>query len=320
MKRILAALLFTALPVCASAADPKAEAEHMAAAEKLAGSDLTAPLFLCRPASGGEVLKRAMEGQSQWLAPVRLFDNLSYIGNRFVGAYVLETTDGLILFDSLNNPKEAETQLVPGLMKLGLDPARIKYVIVTHGHFDHYGGAAYLQRTFGAKIALSAPDWDLMARLPDSAPEINGVERPKRDVVIADGQKLTLGDTTLTLILTPGHSPGTLGGLVPVKDKGRPIVLSLMGGTAFPPGVEPDEKTAGLKAFATSMARLAALSREAGATGLLNTHAFANGSLDRMAAVQGKGGAGGFAIGKDAVDRYYRIIQECLAAASARAK
>lgn len=318
MKPLLAALLATTFAFPALAADLKAEAEHMVAAEKLAGSDLTAPLFLCKPASGAEVLKRATEGQSQWLEPVRMFDNLSYIGNRFVGTYVLETSEGLILFDSLNNPKEAETQLVPGLKQLGLDPARIKYVIVTHGHFDHFGGASYLQKTYGAKVALSAPDWDLMARLPDTAPEINGVERPKRDVVIADGQKLTLGDTTLTLILTPGHSPGTLGGLVPVRDKGKPVVLSLMGGTAFPQGIEPDEKTAGLKAFAASMQRLAKLSREAGATGLLNTHAFANGSLDRMADVQGKGDAGGFTIGKDAVDRYYRIVQECLAAASAR--
>ena len=321
MRTTLAALLLAAtLPLAARAADPAAEARHMAAAETLAGKDLTAPLFLCKKASGGEVLRRATEGQSQWLEPVRMFDNLSYIGNRFVGTFVLETSDGLILFDSLNNPKEAETQLVPGLQKLGLDPAKIRYVIVTHGHFDHFGGAAYLQRTYGARIALSAPDWDLMARLPDGAPEINRVERPKRDVAIADGQKLTLGDTTLTLYLTPGHSPGTLGGLVPVRNKGRPIILSLMGGTAFPLGLEPDGKTAGLKAYAASMARLAKLSSEAGATGLLNTHAFANGSLDRMAAVQGKGDAGGFAIGKDAVDRYYRIIQECLAAASARAQ
>jgi metallo-beta-lactamase class B len=313
-----AALLLAASPVFA--ADPKGEAEHIATAEKLAGSDLTAPLFLCKPASGSEVLRRATEGQSNWLEPVRLFDNLSYIGNSFVGSYVLETSAGLILFDSLNNTAEAETRLVPGLKKLGLDPAQIKYVIVTHGHFDHYGGAAYLQRTYGAKVALSAADWDLMARLPDNAPEINGAERPKRDVVIADGQKLTLGDTTLTLYITPGHTPGTLAGLVPVKDKGKPIVLSLMGGTAFPQHLEADEKTAGLKAYDASIQRLGRISNAAGAVGLLNTHAFANGSIDRMAAVHGKGDAGSFAIGKDAVDRYYRIIHECTAAAEARLK
>jgi metallo-beta-lactamase class B len=60
------------------------------------------------------------------------------------------------VIDTLNNPEEARDILVPNMRALGLDPARIKYVVLTHGHGDHWGGAKYLQDTFGARVA-SAP-------------------------------------------------------------------------------------------------------------------------------------------------------------------
>src|SRR4030095_6441242 len=96
-----------------------------------------------------------------------------------------------------------EDEVVNGLKKLGLDPATIKYVIVSHGHRDHAGGAKYLQEHFGARGIMSAADWDLIEH--DTAPW----PKPKREMTAIDGQKLTLGDTTLTMYLTPGHTLGT---------------------------------------------------------------------------------------------------------------
>ena len=83
---------------------------------------------------------------------------------------------------------------------MGLDPADVKYVIVGHGHFDHFGGAPYFQDKYKSRIAMSGLDWDLIERPnPNANPAQASRPRPKRDVVVTDGQKITVGDTTITL-------------------------------------------------------------------------------------------------------------------------
>src|SRR6185503_11596880 len=114
-----------------------------------------------------------------------------------------------------------------GLTTLGADPKQIKYVVVSHAHRDHVGGARLLQERFGAKVIMSADDWDLLAGDPGSYP------KPTRDMVAIDGQQLTLGDTTLTFYRTPGHTYGTISTLIPVRDGGRRHLAALWGGTAF---------------------------------------------------------------------------------------
>jgi metallo-beta-lactamase class B len=299
------------------APETEASRKHVAAAARLAGSDLEAPLFLCRPDSLRTVRGAHETGGKKWLEPTRVYDDLSFVGNEFVGVWVLETSAGLILFDATSTREEAEQQLVPGLRKLGLDPAQIKYVIVTHGHWDHFGGAAYLQQTFGARIGLSVADWELIEKLPEGSPEIHAQQRPKRDLVLSDGQKLTLGATTVTLSLTPGHTPGTVSALVPVHADKKPLVLSLFGSVAFPSNHEPNEKTGGLRKYDGSVQRFAELSRKAGARGILNTHVFADGGLAKLQAAQAGRGQP-FTIGAEAVGRYYGVLHECLQAALAR--
>ena len=88
-----------------------------------------------------------------------------------------------------------EDEVVSGLKKLGLDPAKIKYVIVSHGHSDHSGGAKYLQDTSASASSCRRADWDLLDRTTGT--------KPKRDMVATDGQKLTLGDTTMTIYSRP---------------------------------------------------------------------------------------------------------------------
>ena len=116
--------------------------------------------------------------------------------------------------------------MVGGLKKLGLDPAQIKYVIVSHGHLDHAGGAKFLQERFGSRLIMTAADYDLLDQQ-------NPPWKPKRDMVATDGYKLTLGDTTLTLYVTPGHTEGTISTIIPVKDGGAPHVAAAWGGTLF---------------------------------------------------------------------------------------
>ena len=149
----------------AMAASEEAQ-RHIAAAMAMAGSDLIDEAeALCTPTGTRRAaLVRQDAGlppiEDHVLEPVRVFENLYFIGFNDVGAWAVETSDGLILMDTLNTPDEARDVLVPGLEKMGLDPAQIKYIVIGHGHNDHVGGASYLQATYGARILISGPDWD----------------------------------------------------------------------------------------------------------------------------------------------------------------
>ena len=110
---------------------------------------------------------------------------------------------------------DATALILGGFKKLNLDPANIKYIILTHGHGDHVNGAQYLQDTYKPRVILGGPDWTTLDN-----PNFRG-PKPTRDIEGVDGQKVTLGDTTITLYLTPGHTAGTLSMLIPVKDGGR---------------------------------------------------------------------------------------------------
>jgi metallo-beta-lactamase class B len=320
MSMALAAADAQPSPVSVAAADSPSMQKHVQAAASLARGDLQTPLFLCRADSLSVVKENALDGSKVWLDPTQAFDNLYYVGNRFVGVWVLRTSAGLILFDSSTSVDEAEQSLVPGLRKLGLDPADIKYVVVTHGHWDHFGGAAYLQDKYGAHIALSEGDWNLIEKQPAEGLERNNHPIPHRDVVVTDGQKLTLGDTTVTLYVTPGHTPGTISAILPVKEAGHTHVLSLYGSVAFPPTLAPTDHAGGLRLYDESVQRFAKISRAAGAEGILNTHVFADGTLERLVALKTRqpGAPNPFLTGADFTRRYYGVLHECLLAAELR--
>src|SRR5258705_920479 len=168
---------------------------------------------------------------------VKLFDNFYFFGFNTVGAWAVTTNQGIILIDSLNTVDEAEKIIEPALIKVGLKPADVKYVIVGHGHFDHFGGAPYFQQKYGSKVVMSKLDWDMIER---TNPNASGTQAnrplPKRDVeVVSDNQKVTLGDETITLRITPGHTPGTLAYYIPVKDHGKQINILMLSGANITP-------------------------------------------------------------------------------------
>ena len=224
-----------AFPTAKQFAESKQTQQHIAAAMKMAGNDLVAeakafctPTGPQRPALAAQTAGLTPE-PDRLLEPIRIFENLYYIGFNDVGAWVIPTSDGIILFDALNSAAEARDVIVPSLKKVGLDPAQIKYLIVGHGHNDHTGGGRYLQDAYGPRVLMGGPDWDTVvaSQRPDRPPM-------KRDMTVTDGQTLTLGDTTVTLALTPGHTPGTIAMLLPVKHQGRTHTAMIMSGTQMP--------------------------------------------------------------------------------------
>src|SRR6267378_195647 len=269
--RIALELLLAASMLAAQNANDTPEA-HVAIAKTAAGEDYRNLFnFLCavpgpRGGGAGAAAQRGQGGgqrqgppdRSTWYAePVKVFDNLYFVGQTEYSVWAVTTSEGIIVIDTIFD-YSVEEEVAGGLKKLGLDPARIKYAVVTHPHPDHYGGAKFLQDRYGARVLMSAADWDVLDRA-------NGT-KPKRDMIATEGQKLTLGDTTLTLYVTPGHTPGTLSLLIPVKDNGQPHLAALWGGT----GLNPDRES--LQAYIRSAQRFNDIVRQAGADIILSNH------------------------------------------------
>jgi metallo-beta-lactamase class B len=201
-----------------------------------------------------------------------------------------------------------DDEIAEGLKKVGLDPANIKYVIVSHGHGDHSAGAKYLQDRFKARVMLSATDWDLVDRGRGA--------KPARDLVARDGQKLTVGDTTITIYLTPGHTAGTLSYLIPVKDNGQPHLVAEWGGTAFNfPRTQENFRT-----YAASAERFGQIAVSAGADVIISNHSTYDGSTRKLPALAARkpGDRHPYVIGTDAVKRYMQVAAECAKAWVAR--
>lgn len=298
--------------------DPPDAQANVDEATRLARQDLAASLFFCEANPTAKVTKQLREGIEDWFEPTRIFDNLSYVGNHFVGVFALQTSDGIILFDSGTSVQEAEQHIAPGLAKLGLDAKDIKYIVVTHGHFDHFGGALWFQNKYNTPVGLSAIDWDMIENLPKDARELGGQPLPRRDRIITDGQVLTVGDTLVKLYITPGHTPGTVSAIFTAKQGGKKHVVSLLGSTAFPGSIEPTDTAGGLRIYRQSVERFSKLSRDAGAEVALNTHLFAFGGIERLDATRAAGKGDPFLIGGDAVGRLYSLLGHCMKAAEAR--
>ena len=299
-------------------ADSPSALVHVQAAKALARNDITAPLFLCSP-DAMSIVKHAIEtGGTQWVDPTRAFDDLDYVGNEFTGVWVLRTKAGLILFDATGSADDVQRHLVPGLVKLGLEPSAIRYVVVTHGHWDHVGGAAYLQQTYGATVALGGADWDLIEKTRETPTGPRPI--PRRDLVVVDGQRITLGDTAVTLYLTPGHTPGTISAVVPVHEAGHTYALALFGGINLPATLDPDARSGGLRQYDESVRRFAETVRRAGAVGIMSTQVFAEGGVARLsnARTRRPGQPNPFLIGSDATSRYFGLLDECAKASEAR--
>ena len=287
---------------------------HVAKAKAIAGSDAKlmmrfdntcGPLGPQRPALEAQNAGQKPEPPRP-VEPVQIFDNMWYFGFNTIGAWAIQTSDGVILIDALNTVQEAETIIEPSLRKVGLDPANVKYVIVGHGHFDHFGGAPYFQDKYKSRIAMSAQDWDLIERPnPNANPAQASRPRPKRDVVVTDGQKITVGDTTITLAVTPGHTVGSLAYLIPVKYQGRPLTALMLSGA----NITPD------RASLTAFSKALDAAKAAGAQALFNGHPGLFGDelgwMDQLR--KNPKGPNEFVYTRDQFGKFIDIMKECAA-------
>ena len=164
--------------------------------------------------------------------PVNMFGNLYFVGTKPASTHVVDTGEGLIVFDT--GYQHSLYAVIDSMYRIGLKLADVKYIVLTHGHLDHLGGARALRDLTGAKIALGAADRQYANGELDLsyAKELNMLykETIEPDILLNDGDTITLGNTTVRAVATPGHTPGAMSFFFDVTDGKETFRAGLHGG------------------------------------------------------------------------------------------
>lgn len=162
--------------------------------------------------------------------PFRVGPRAYYVGNKWVGAYLIDCKDGLILIDTMTS--ETVYLLFEAIRTLGFDPHDIKHILLSHCHCDHVYGARMLQEYSGASVWLSQIDHEFIDHPANK--EMDDIFRvvPYRvDYFYDDEKPIRLGDVTVRTRLTPGHTPGTTTFFVDMPDEnGNILTMAMHGG------------------------------------------------------------------------------------------
>lgn len=293
----------------AGQSSPDTTQAHCAAAKAAAGSEHInlynrfAEVCGGQPpaAAGAQPRRSGPPPQAVWHHdPVKVFDNLYFIGTNDHSSWAVQTSDGLIVIDALFD-YAVKDEIVDGLRALGVNPATMKYLIISHGHADHHGGAKFLQDEFGPRVVMGRRDWDLVEQNKTTP-------IPKRDMIAADGQKITLGDTTLTLYATPGHTAGSFSLVIPVKDNGRSHLLATWGGTAVGRTTPPEA----IKDYINSAVRYREVLGKLGVEGILSNHTAYDNTLKKLEALKARRPKEPhpYLPGAESVRRYLTVAEE----------
>ncbi len=284
------------------------------AAKSTAGADWAeAYEYFCAPDQA-----RVNRADDPELEPTRVFDNLYVVGRTGTAVWIVDTPEGLVLIDA-GYADQLESVLLPGMRKLGLDPARVKYVLLGHGHADHYGGASYFQQR-GARVAMAGADWDVVERQA-SAPRAGAAPAaappPHRDIVVSDGQRITIGSMTFTAVAIPGHTPGSLGFIFDVSDRGTRHTAGLFGGTVLLPArLSPDA----LRSYIASIDHWADVTKTMNVDVEIQNHPLYDGLPGKLERVRRRGprDSNPFVVGAGSYQRFVRVMSACMAVQAAR--
>jgi glyoxylase-like metal-dependent hydrolase (beta-lactamase superfamily II) len=202
----------------------------------------------------------------------KIFDDVYFMGMVWVSQYLFKVPDGLFLLDALSSEDDVKAITVPEIEALGLNPEDIVAVMPTHGHGDHDGGALHLQTTFGTSVYLGSGDANGKTYTVTPVDSSN-----------MEPQLYNFGGMEVTLLSTPGHTPGTLSGIIPVNYNGIPHKIAFWGGTGMPSTLETSLQ------YLDGAERLWRLAEKDGIDGTIHTHAFVDASLNHISDIRENG-------------------------------
>jgi len=296
---------------------------YISAAKAAAGTDWSGTFMrLCiapPPAPAGRGGAAAAPGgrgapaRETWYAePRKVADNLYFLGTKSHNSWALVGSEGIIIIEAAFD-YSVKDEVLDGLKKAGLDATKVKYVVLSHAHGDHDGGAKFLQDQIkGVRLVYGAEDWDLVKENPN---RMGG--QAKKDLTGDDGMNISVGDASLKVVTMPGHTPGTLSYVFEVRDNGKPLRVAYVGGTAI-----PFNGTAEFyDRYIASSQKMAKAAASFGATALLSNHTEFDNAFFKaaVAASRQPGEANPFDVGANGVARYFTVVENCATAARIRA-
>ncbi|MBE7036675.1 MAG: MBL fold metallo-hydrolase [Ruminococcaceae bacterium] len=169
---------------------------------------------------------------TSFMEPFKIADGLYYVGDTRVCIHLIDTGDGLILLDS--GFPESQHLLIESIWRAGFNPKDVRWIIHTHGHYDHFGASEEFRRLYGTKLAISRTDAEALREKPTRGHVNNELYPyltvPTFDYEIEDGEIFEHGNTKIRCVLTPGHTIGVLTFFFEVTYSGNTYLAGLLGG------------------------------------------------------------------------------------------
>ncbi len=184
---------------------------------------------------GSLAKKYSIDQEKRYVHPFRMFGNVWYVGDSWVCVHLIDTGDGLLLIDCGNCG--ATAMLIQAIWEAGFNPKDVKWIVMSHGHLDHIGGALFFRRMFGTKLYLGEPD----ARDFRDNPELSLIQESgnladelfEPDYEIKDGDRIRFGNTDIQFYLVPGHTSGCIAAFFDVTEGERTVRAGYFGGFGF---------------------------------------------------------------------------------------